>query len=248
MLKADFKDAEAKLQRANEHISDLEEAISGFLHTDFYRVTLEADQATGRMKLVFQSLHEPGQDLNLILGDAISNLRSSLDYAINAAIFPVTGTHADGGFPFKDHPNDLKATITKGPISQLGNAFTDLLVDQIQAQKGGASETLWVLNKLRNIDKHRMLVATVELAAVIVSFRSQGLTMNNCMFGTTAGQRSVILSAPVAGFELTSKPSPVFEVRVNEPPYIEEVNVLSFLRKASGQVASTLKAFKVLLD
>lgn len=248
MLKANLSDAYSKLNRANEHISDVEALIANFLSSDFYKVRLEADQGTGRAKLIFDSLHQPDKRLNVLVGDAIGNLRSSLDYLFYALVFPLVGDpKMIGGFPFADDVNGFKGEIGKqGGIAQCGAAIVDLLVDQVQPYQQGAGRLLWMINKLRNIDKHRLLVASIDLAAVKLSFKIGGGSFNDCTFGAIAGQSSILVDFPFSEFKLNSEIKPTYKVLLNEPPHVDRVEAVPLLRGASVQIETLLDALKIL--
>src|ERR1700730_14902236 len=113
MPKADLSDARQKLARAREHIADAEARIGGFLATNFYRLRFEPDQREGRVKIIFDSLHQPDKNINAVIGDAVGNLRSMLDYAAVALVAPITGKPESVGFPFADDINGFTGEVSK---------------------------------------------------------------------------------------------------------------------------------------
>lgn len=241
MSRADFADARAKLARARVHIADVNTAITGYLATNFYQFTVQTNK-DGTFELIFQSLHQPDQALNATIGDAISNLRSTLDYTVNAALFPITGKRDAGGYPFADDAKGVGGQA-KVVLAPLGQAVIDHVVDQMQGYQGGAGHTLWALNKLRNIDKHRLLVATAQNVGVRLSFIE---TVNQNSFNGVgivfpAGQQRSIFKAPIGGvnIQFTQEPQPLFEVLLREPPYFEG-EVRAFLEEAAKQIETLL--------
>lgn len=84
MSQFDFSDAKIKLVRAEHHIKNLEQLIHDYSNSKFYKFELETLE--GRVSLLFKSLHIPDLDIKSIIGDAISNIRSSLDYAAVAML------------------------------------------------------------------------------------------------------------------------------------------------------------------
>src|SRR5919108_1570081 len=76
-----FRAAKLKIKRANKHIADIEAVINAL--PDTYAARLKNDPKTGD-KLVEYGLkgsQEITSDLALMIGDAIHNLKSALDYA-----------------------------------------------------------------------------------------------------------------------------------------------------------------------
>jgi len=76
-----FHDALLKIERADKHITDLESIVSSLPDRDV--ISTEIDPKTGGSSIKH---HIPGldgilTDLSLIAGDAVHNLRVSLDYA-----------------------------------------------------------------------------------------------------------------------------------------------------------------------
>lgn len=247
MANPDFSDARAKLARANDHIANVNSLIVGFLSTDFYRLHFETDKETGRTKVVFDSLHQPDSQFNLVLGDAISNLRSTLDYIAVALLHPVTGTW-EGTFPFADSQGDFEARIKKGNLSGCAVRVVDELI-KVQAYPGGSGDSLWRLNKLRNIDKHRLLIATAEIAGFIVSFRdNNGNVWIGGGMGVSAGQSGIFIDAePGIKIDFTDQPKPTFEILIDEPSEGIRVEVRSFLDAANKDINRLLDALDVAL-
>ena len=246
MLSADFSDAIVKLNRAKQHISDVEASIKSFLVTKFYELRIETDQGTGRMKLVLHPLGEPDKRLNAVVGDAIGNLRSVLDYIFYTVTSPVTGVKDRGYFPMADDANGFAGEVKKGAIGTCADPFIALFIDKVQAYKGGVGESLWALNKLRNIDKHRLLVSTVAMTSVRLSMKCHGMTFVRTRFGVSKESDSVLLDAPVGEINFTAEPQPSFEIRINEPPDVENREVIGLLHSGVERIEALLDALKIL--
>jgi hypothetical protein len=258
MPKVDFSDAAEKLKRANQHIAEAETFIANYLTSDFYRVRFENDHVARRTKILFDSLHPPSKAVNLAIGDAISNLRSTLDYLVVAMLSPITGTTKHIEFPFADDKSGFEGTVNKGVIkgtgtakfvfSSVGSAVVTLLIDQVQAYKGGRGHSLWVLNKLRNIDKHRLLVAATRIAGVRASWVAGRCVYTDCSMGITAGQNGTFIDADLGTVKFTAQPQLTFTVCINEPEADAiDLEAIEFLKHASGQVNSLLQTLDVLV-
>jgi hypothetical protein len=179
MSNADFSHAEAKLERGRKHVADVDAAITAFTGSDFYTLQLEPNAGTGRIDVVYRSLHEPSRQLNVMIGDAISNLRSALDYIAVALVSPITGNASGIGFPFADDSAGFEGQAKSDRcFGKCDQSIVDYIVN-VQAYDGGKSRPLWVLNKLRNIDIHRLLLTTVNIAGVTVSGTFGGIKMTN---------------------------------------------------------------------
>lgn len=250
MHKPDLTDAREKLRRGRDHIADLETRIGAFLATDFYRLRFEADQREGRMKVLFDSLHEPDKRVNAVIGDAVGNLRSALDYLVVALAAPLAGSTEGLGFPFANDDKGFSGEVrSKRTLGFAEAAIQDYFIQEVQAYNGGKGHALWVLNKLRNIDKHRLLVATASMAGVRASWVDRGGNVfTDCEFGVLAGQNGTFINAPINSIKFTEQPKPMFEIQFREPPYVDGQVVPVFLHGAAGDVERLLDAIEVRLN
>jgi hypothetical protein len=145
-----------KTERAKKHINDLYSAIRTFCESDPYPVIIEDDPQTGdRVFRVRESRAVPAV-ISAMLGDAIHNLRSVLDYL---AWQLVLANHDTPGnwtaypiFESVEKYESHKAGKVKG--------MSDVAVEMIDATKPyqGGTDDLWRLHRLDNIDKHRLLI------------------------------------------------------------------------------------------
>lgn len=70
----------AKVERAEEHISDLNIECRRFLESNGYQTVAYDDPQTSDRVIKFRIVENPPEQISLILGDAIHNLRASLDH------------------------------------------------------------------------------------------------------------------------------------------------------------------------
>jgi hypothetical protein len=242
MRSHDFSDAHVKLSRAIDHIAQVDSMIHSFLSTEFYRLRFEPSFREGRVEIVFDSLHQPDKYINAVIGDATSSLRSALDYIAVSLVKPFGGDPTSVGFPFGEDIKNFKDRVSSSKsLGVCSNEIQLLFIDEVQAYKDGKGHSLWILNKLRNIDKHRLLIASANLAGLTTSFRDRnGNVFSGITMLVEASQSGTLISAPLNHVELTQDPRPVFEVRLSEPPYIEGVAVTQFLQGAASIVKQLL--------
>jgi hypothetical protein len=245
MRKPDFSDARQRLGRAREHIAESQTRIANLINPEFYRVEPHFDSQAGRVRIDLISLQQSDKGLNCTIGDAIGNLRTVLDYAAVALVAPIAGKTQSVGFPFADDANGFTGTVTKGTLSVCAETVRQYFIDEVQAYKGGKGETFWTLNKLRNIEKHRFLLATRELVGVIASWRVGKYICTNNSLRVVAGDRRTFLDAP-ADIEFTDKIHPTIQVFLNEPPYVPHAPAISFLNGLTSDVERFLNAIEVI--
>jgi hypothetical protein len=241
----DFSDARVKLARASEHTRDLQRRITSFLATDFYRLRFETDHRKQRIKVIFDSLHQPDKIVNAMIGDVVSNLRSVLDYIVVALVAPKIGKSEGIGFPNADNATGFEGEVTKAYLKHSTDIIRKHFIQEVQAYEVGKGRSLWVLNKLRNIDKHRFLLATVSLAGLSFDWIDRdGNIYTNIQMSLMAGNSGTFIDAPANYLEFTNQPCPTFEVMLNEAPHVINTPVIGFLDGLARDVKSTLDAIE----
>lgn len=154
----------------------------GFVQSNFYETATEFDYM-GRLVARVTNLRQPPTELAVLIGDAIHNLRSSLDnlaYALatahtgklsasvaRACAFPIFGT----GPLFRGERGRGAA-----PKMQALSPRTRTAMERLQPyhrRKHPELELLWILEELSNIDKHR-LGALTSAAMAGSSYRLSG--------------------------------------------------------------------------
>ena len=99
----------------------------------------------------------------LIVGDAIHNLRSALDFAISDIEFLTTGVRdPHTSFPIRDTKDQLVAAVCGGLKKKIPKAVTDHIVNVVQPYRGGNGSSIWSLHALDIEDKHRLLITKKE--------------------------------------------------------------------------------------
>ena len=146
----------AKIERAKHHVRDLESRILAFRATDPYALFCDDDPKTGDRVLRVHVRSQPPDDLALIAGEIIYQLRSSLDHLAWQLV------EANGGVPGQGTYFPIAETaakyIAKAPGQVQGmSAAAISMIDAIQPYMGGCND-LWRLHALSNYDKHRLLL------------------------------------------------------------------------------------------
>jgi hypothetical protein len=173
-----------KLRRAREHAKTFQEATQWWLEDKPYRVVEETDTKTDTKEFVVLADRQPPARLALMYGDAIQNLRSSLDYLV-------------GDLARKNSGGTLRPAIARRlqfPITTTQSNFDRAIADRrlqcvppdaialIQGvQPHGdrnerARHHLWALHQLSNMDKHRHI-------AIITSV-VRGIQGGNILIGS----------------------------------------------------------------
>lgn len=161
-----------KLRRAREHAKALNDAVQWWLESQPYRIAEEIDTKTDTKEFVVIAERQPPVRLSLMLGDAIQNLRSALDYLVGDLARHNAGGHlmpkieSDLMFPITTSPGAFKHAVRRQARLGCVAARPAALIQRLQPYRHGQDPTahpLWVLHQLSNIDKHRHLALLMSV-------------------------------------------------------------------------------------
>lgn len=158
-------DVTLKFQRAAEHGIGLLQTTSAFLDTNPYRVRSQVNPERTQYVFRVEVAADPPDVLTVILGDALQNLRATLEHIVwhlcsrrdNSTGFPIISKRSDW------------ATYDAAGVIQRGNGLykiRDLDPGAIKVIDGYQpyhrpnevrTDALWALNKLANVDRHHSL-------------------------------------------------------------------------------------------
>jgi len=161
-----LKQVTLKIKRAHEHVSDLKRDLRAFLDSQPYRVACMVDPTTHKPTYYVESVEPTPESLPLIAGDAIQNAVSALDHLAYQIVCSDTGDKPPNArgiyFPIAD--DAAKYDATKGRKLEGARQETFNAIDALRPYKGG-NELLWILSRLNNIEKHRLLLTVGSHAA-----------------------------------------------------------------------------------
>lgn len=146
-----------KVERAKELLGSLIAEQRAYLDSDPYVVATKRDPESRRLIYYVESVRPVPLKLSALLGDTIHNLRSALDHLAYQLVLLGTGTTPSSQiyFPIAEDPAkylDQRRRQLKG-----AKPAATATVDGLKPYKGGNDE-LWMLHRLNNIDKHRVLI------------------------------------------------------------------------------------------
>ena len=133
-----FAGARLKIERAHEHVRDAERWINAFIDMNIYRISFEVNPDTGENFIRFSGtwINPPGS-LSTIIGDAVHNLRTSLDY-VATEIRRAGGLDVERGyFPIDDRRESLvypdSGKIWPGGLCNAGKARFSAVHERIDS-------------------------------------------------------------------------------------------------------------------
>jgi hypothetical protein len=250
-----FDGAERKLDRAKEHIVDLQTQFRAFAHSHPYTASTKVTAKDGKISEVWFEIEFSTplpSKLALILGDAIHNLRCVLDHSVWELIGIDGGTQDRWTkFPTGRSRVDFESSVRgmKTPRQDTKQFLTDLA-----AYPTGEGELLYGLNSLDNEDKHTITTPVAHAAAV------EGLTFVDLITGKKlradtlitdpSFDRTARLVTTLPGWGIDAKS----EVDLTPEIFFGEVDVLSnepiipTLVHVSDAVSDTLRQMRRLVS
>jgi hypothetical protein len=188
-----------KMNRARFHLENLDHAVQKWLEVHGDLVQEETDPDTGDDLIVVAApTVSPADVISLIAADCIHNLRASLDQLV----FSLSWAHTAGPLP-KQVAEGCEFPIygpreptAKELRKRIGAVHPDAqsIIKDLQphhAADAFASEKLWVLDQLWNLDKHRMLPVTV--------FGQEAVQINPQALMPTEGSATYRVGGPIRG-------------------------------------------------
>ena|SRR5450432_1982783 len=161
-----FKHSRLKIERANKHIADLDARIGSLPDSNVATIEINPDGGNEVIKHAFggDALIE---DIALMAGDAVHNLKCALDYAWLETIRQLVPSAVSkfAKFPIYPSLNALEAALRDRKIDISSPKLFDLLFDKIKPHDGG-NFAIWPIHRLDIRDKHRLLIPVIYYASV----------------------------------------------------------------------------------
>jgi hypothetical protein len=167
--KPDLTSARLKVERAYQHVLNVEEWLRIYQSLNRYDVAIGKDFKTGEdggsaVTIVSPEKKYPPGHLPSMVGDAVHNLRAALDH-VSAAIFRVAGEDAEkASFPIDKNRQSLVSKRNYREIERLAPDLAPVIADYICS--GNSADMLVAMNHLDRADKHRTLIITVAVAKI----------------------------------------------------------------------------------
>lgn len=184
-----FEDAKAKLDRADKHIEELEKEFTKFSKENPGALVSHTDKSTFVLKP--ENAPMPAA-LAATLGDAVNNLRTSLDLMA----YRLADDGAKSKFPFSKTKENFPQELKKSGISDQG--VRDYIEHAVMPYKGGDND-IWALHDTDIISKHHTLIPTSNSTSMSnVSFKAGGVTVHGGFFGGPGNVPLVVSDAPIS--------------------------------------------------
>jgi hypothetical protein len=198
-----FDGARLKIKRAEHHIDELERQFELFVERKPYSLTIGNHPKTDQPSVRVKFKEAVPSWLSLIVGDAVHNLRTSLDHMVWELI------GHDGGeqnrhlkFPAGDNRVSFESSCQG--IRTPSQSVIDVL-KAFEVFPGGKGESLYALNLLDNADKHTVITPVIRSARIskLTIFNADGTTYATLADNEIGGGTSeymLLANAPRGGY------------------------------------------------
>ena len=172
-MPTDLTGVDLKIERAKEHIDDLQRQIAAFDATNPYELIEQDDPEDPERHQGMIKIHAPiPTSISLTTGDAVHNLRTALDHLACAAVSSGGGhITTDTAFPIWRKPSvptgQQYKSLVLGKAKGAHKPFIDLLL-ALEPYEGGNHEALWSIDYLDITDKHKLLIEAFSSYAKIM--------------------------------------------------------------------------------
>jgi len=235
-----FRGSRLKIKRANQHIDELNAALNAFVETDFCSLAVEKDSDTGEHVLQFRMTTPIPDCVPLILGDAVHNLRASLDFVVSEIIHRANGSRRYIKFPIRDTKQEVEAAVKGGAIKVASQSVISAIVDEVKPYKGG-NDPLCAIHEMDITDKHLLLLPVISVAALTnVALVVGGIEMEDCTFEVAGGTVLRIMAGLPGEAEFKNHGKPAFAVRFAQGQPFEGKEIIPALVSFSQIVSSSV--------
>lgn len=191
-MSANFEGPKLKLNRAKKHIEQLDKLIGHYVAGEPYVLTQKIDPETGLRVFGFEEKIPVPTGITLLFGDAMHNLRTVLDMLVFEVTVANGGNRSYTGFPFHEERRGVETALRKGEMRFAPAPIKTFIIEGVKPYKAG-DYGLWAMNKLDNIDKHRLLLAITGIVGVRGDFVIGTQRMYNCTMGLTFGKNGMFV-------------------------------------------------------
>ena len=226
------------------HLEALDACVSSWIDSNPTNISINKDTDTGANFLKHDFTKPIPEDISLILGDIIHNLRSALDYIaveiVRKAGFGISDVH----FPFHETLDGLLINIGASNLCRASAEAALIIIEEIKPYQRG-NLFIWSLSRLSNTDKHRLLIPTrvrAEFPKVSIKDESQiEPRIVTFLIDANSSQEIILDGSETLNIKINSYPSPTYQIFVDET-HIKPVPMLD-IRTLLWHCATLIEGF-----
>ncbi|MER8811482.1 hypothetical protein [Mesorhizobium sp. M0965] len=160
-----FEKALIKIEWANKHIGQLNSVCTALVKSKVNQTTIKTQAHGGGYEFHLTPDLAFGNEVSLVTGDIVSNLRAALDYCWMGLLRSIEPDPAKQTLPIGTTRKDLDARVEKTSVGKAFPEVKGLIGDTIKFHRdfaAGGNRGLCALNDLCNWNKHNLLLFAVR--------------------------------------------------------------------------------------
>lgn len=244
-----------KVERAKEHIGNLNAEITTFRQRDPYKVSPNIDPQTGELAISVEIREYPPLRWGALAGDVVHNLRSALDILWRiVCLSPDRSENRRDGFPILSSKEFKRRFLRKKQPAR--QALVDLLktIQPYEPGDEGGNDLLWKLRVVNDTDKHHLLIPVfVGLrGGLVIATPAEGaalaceITVRPYTYPIAQGAELFRVALPFAeGTQVNVKVELGLQVAFGEPQLVQGQEIVSTLHQFVGVVEGVAETFRI---
>jgi hypothetical protein len=213
-----FFSVKLKIERAKDHIHELNNKIVDYLKAKPFKVVVEQDSKSQNHLWTLRVTKDVPCLFAAIIGDVIHNLRASLDLLATELVL-ASGENANNVyFPFGSDEAGLEDMIRKRHIDRAGEKIVNI-VKSFKPYKGG-NTLLRALHDLDITDKHKSLIPVAHYAGIknfqMANVSGPMLTIQNLHCGPIRDGMVLMSLPPANNVKIGRSFQPSLKLTINE--------------------------------
>lgn len=239
-----FVSAGLKVARAEKLISEIESQFDKFISKHQPSLNFITHDGSYRLQIIVgQSIPS---DFSTLIGDAVHNLRTSLDHLV-WELMEVDGGVQDRYTKFITGNNQRNFETSCEGV-KTPRPDTILFLKSLAVFPGGSGEALYILNDLDISDKHKTLtpvVGIVNIRHLKMCFRGGGvMSLGGAKFEVDDKGYSDLVKTGLPFESIKVDGVPKFEIVFGDAEGVARKPIIDTLRQMLKQVSATHKAFE----
>lgn len=239
----EFRDARLKVRRANKHIEELAAAIVALEGTYFSRIERHPQFNAQSLVHEIPCIENALTDLCLIVGDAIHNLHTALDFAWYSTISKCLPDKISDStkFPVRESREQIGAALRGIEVDTRCKRLFDCIANEIQPYKRGHNGVVWTIHDLDIRDKHLLpleLTPRANICGIAVRDKNGELHRGFTMAVESPGPYFVDYEA---GIQIEDKGKLSFAIHLADAGMYKVVEVSELLSSFSRYVLHVIQ-------
>lgn len=247
-----FKSARLKIERADEHIADVDRQITALRSPELQTVRCEINPQTGDQLLHYNfKSPQPLDDLALVIGDAIHNLKTAADHGWYTLLsrFAPAAINKWTKLPIHANRTQLEKSLRGVKIDTINPPLFRFVVDDLRPYSEGGNNAICTIHDLDITDKHMLLIPLARVTAVVgaVLENEAGGSTEGASFGTMNEVLPITIPVP-RNFKVKKYGSLMFEVVLEQRSPVQFFTVSHTLHGFREVTLGTIEAMEGFFD